>query len=133
MPVTPPDGKDRGYPGRHFTLLVSGPPYGREAASLAYLFAREAWAGKCPVDAVFFYEDGVLNALKTVAPASGEADLPALWRELSRDTGMRLVLCSAAGERRGAVAGSVAPDFEIGALSDLADLLLTGSRLVQFR
>ncbi len=117
---------------RNFVLLVSGIPYGSESASLAYLFARAA-VERHTVAAVFFYEDGVLNAQKFTSPASDETDLVSLWIRFAEVYGARLIICSSAGERRGVTPETLKKGFEIGALSDLAVLLAEGCRLVQFK
>ena len=112
--------------------MICAGPYGSESSSLAYLFAREA-VKRHKLEGVFFYEDGVLNALKTVSPASDEFDLVRAWQSLSREHGVRLVLCSAAGLRRGVGLEVAETGFEIGSLSDLSHLVVQGARLVQFR
>ena len=115
-----------------FVLLVNGIPYGNAAPSLAYLFAAEA-VQRYRVKAVFFYEDGVLNAQKYTSPASDETDLVLLWSELALEHKIRLIVCSSAGERRGVRKETVKTGFETGSLSDLALFLSEGCRMVQFR
>ena len=117
---------------RRFALMICAGPYGSESSSLAYLFALEA-VKRHRVEAIFFYEDGVLNSLKTVTPAGDEFDLVRAWQSLAREHGVRLVLCSAAGLRRGIVPETAEQGFEIGSLSDLSLLVVQGVRLVQFR
>ncbi len=115
-----------------FVLLVNGAVYSSESSALAYLFAEETLK-RYRIAAVFFYEDGVSNALHDVSPASDEFDLVRSWQKLAFEHHFKLIICSAAGERRGAIASSLEKGFEFGALSDLAALLLEKNRLVQFK
>ncbi len=126
-----------------FALVVSGPPYGSEAASLALLFARELLAQGHRLERVFFYQEGVHNASLLTLPANDEADLAAGWRALAAQSGAELAVCVAAAQRRGlldsqeaALAGveqfNVAPPFVLAGLGALTEAALTVDRLVQF-
>jgi len=126
-----------------FALVVGGPAYGSEAASLALLFARELVDQGHRLVRVFFYQEGVHNANLLTLPANDEADLVAGWRELAERSGAELAVCVAAAQRRGLLdrheadqAGLqqfnlVAP-FELSGLGQLAEAALTVDRLVQF-
>ncbi|MGN1356529.1 MAG: sulfurtransferase complex subunit TusD [Succinivibrionaceae bacterium] len=115
-----------------FTLLVHDAPYGRETSSLAYLFAQEVVKNHC-LRAVFFYEDGVLNAIRGMNPASDEFNLVKSWIALAKEHQVRLVICESAGERRGINNITAEGSFEIGSLSDAASFSLRSDKLVQFR
>ncbi len=115
-----------------FTLLVHGGPYGAETSTLAYLFAQEAVKNHA-VRAVFFYEDGVLNAIRSMNPASDEFNLVKAWISLAQEHQIRLVICESAGERRGINNVTIDGSFEIGALSDAASFSLRSDKVVQFR
>lgn len=118
--------------GLVYTLVVEGPPYGTESASLAYLFASEA-VKEHSVRAVFFYADGVLNACRGLSPANDEFNLVKAWQKFAKTHAVRLVLCESAGMRR-AVTGPYADEgFEIGSLSDLAVFTSRSDRTVQFK
>ena len=126
-----------------FALLVTGAPYGSEAASQAYQFACAVLARGHRVQKVFFYQDGVLNANRLTSPASDETDLVASWRELASRYGIELDVCVAAALRRGVVdeeqaralqlpAWNVEPPFVLSGLGPLAEAALGVDRLVQF-
>ena len=83
-----------------FTLVVEGAPYGSESSSLAYLFAEET-VKEHSINGVFFYMEGVFNANSLTNPASDEFDLVNSWSRLADRAGFKLLICSAAGERRG--------------------------------
>lgn len=126
-----------------FALIVCGPPYGTEAASLAYLFAREVLAQGHQLVRVFFYQEGVHNANILTSPASDEQHLVAGWQALAKEQGGELDVCVAAALRRGVVdsgeasalglaVANVAEPFVLSGLGQLAEAALDVDRLVQF-
>ena len=126
-----------------FALLVCGAPYGSEASSQAYLFARALLVQGHTLRKVFFYQEGVLNANALTSPASDEQDLIAAWQGLAQEFGVELDVCVAAALRRGVVdaaeaesaqlpAANVHPPFVLSGLGQLAEAALGVDRLVQF-
>jgi len=115
-----------------FTLLVEGAPYGTEASSLAYLFVQETLK-KHNINGIFFYQNGVFNANHLTNPAADEFDLVNSWSKLACKHGFKLIICSAAGERRGVIETNLASGYQIGSLSDLATLSLQSDKVVQFK
>ncbi len=126
-----------------FTLLVTGPAYGTQHASSAWLFAKALLAAGHTLSSVFFYREGVLNANQLTAPASDEFDLVRGWQQLQAEHGVALHICIAAALRRGiadqqqadalALAGAnLQPGFELVGLGALAEAALSSERLVQF-
>lgn len=126
-----------------FALLVCGAPYGSEAASQAYLFARELISQGHKLRKIFFYQEGVLNANALTSPASDETDLVSAWRALAGEHGVELDVCVAAALRRGVVdaaeaesaqlaTANVQPPFVLSGLGQLAEAALGVDRLVQF-
>lgn len=126
-----------------FALIVCGPPYGTEAASLAYLFAREVIAQGHQLQKVFFYQEGVANANILTSPASDEQHLVAGWQALASEHGVELDVCVAAALRRGVVdcseatalgltVANVTEPFVLSGLGQLAEAALDVDRVVQF-
>lgn len=126
-----------------YTLLVTGPAYGTQQATSAWLFARALLAAGHQLDSVFFYREGVLNANQLTAPASDEFDLVRAWQTLHQEQGVVLNICVAAALRRGVsdpresarlqLAGSnLQPGFTLSGLGALAEAALRCERLVQF-
>jgi len=126
-----------------FTLLVTGPAYGTQHASSAWLFAKALLAAGHTLSSVFFYREGVQNANQLTAPASDEFDLVRGWQQLQAEHGVALHICIAAALRRGiadqqqadalALAGAnLQPGFELVGLGALAEAALSSERLVQF-
>ena len=126
-----------------YTLLVTGPAYGTQQATSAFLFARALLTAGHQLDSVFFYREGVLNANQLTAPASDEFDLVRAWQTLHQEQGVALNICVAAALRRGVsdqqeaarlqLAGSnLQPGFTLSGLGALAEAALSCERMVQF-
>jgi tRNA 2-thiouridine synthesizing protein D len=126
-----------------YALLVTGPAYGTQHASSAYLFARALLAAGHELESVFFYREGVLNASELISPASDEFDLSQAWQQLHRERGIKLNICVAAALRRGITdrqeadnlnlpGANLAEGFQLAGLGALAEAALTCERLVQF-
>lgn len=126
-----------------YTLMVTGPAYGTQQATSAYLFARALLTAGHELESVFFYREGVLNANQLTAPASDEFDLVRAWQTLQQEQGVALNICVAAALRRGVsdaqeaarlqLAGSnLQPGFTLSGLGALAEAALSCERMVQF-
>ncbi|SFO43843.1 tRNA 2-thiouridine synthesizing protein D [Candidatus Pantoea varia] len=126
-----------------YTLMVTGPAYGTQQATSAYLFARALLTAGHQLESVFFYREGVLNANQLTAPASDEFDLVRAWQALHQEQGVALNICVAAALRRGVsdaqeaarlqLAGSnLQPGFTLSGLGALAEAALSCERMVQF-
>lgn len=126
-----------------FCLLVTGPAYGTQQASSAWLFANALLEQGHTLDSVFFYREGVLNASLLNAPASDEFDLTRNWQLLQQEQGVTLNICVAAALRRGITdqqeatnlglpVANLADGFQLSGLGALAEAALTCDRMVQF-
>ncbi|MCX8958905.1 sulfurtransferase complex subunit TusD [Erwinia psidii] len=126
-----------------FTLLVTGPAYGTQQASSAWLFAQALLAQGHTLESVFFYREGVLNASVLTSPANDEFNLTQGWQQLNQQRGVTLNICVSAALRRGVtneqeaknlglVGANLAPGFQLSGLGALAEAALTCDRLVQF-
>lgn len=115
-----------------FGLLINEGPYNHQAADTAYHFARAALAKGHRIQRVFFYNDGVNNASKLTEPPQDDRHIVNRWTQLARDNGIDLVVCVAAGLRRGLVEDNLAPGFRISGLGQLVEAGIDSDRLVVF-
>ncbi|CAD6510725.1 sulfurtransferase complex subunit TusD [Candidatus Profftia tarda] len=126
-----------------YSLLVTGPAYGTQAASSAYQFAEALIANKHRLLNVFFYREGVSNANNLTSPANNELDLVRAWHILAEENNVVLNVCVAAALRRGVVSLSLANElglytfnlqngFILSGLGSLAEAALKSDRLMQF-
>lgn len=122
-----------------FTMLITGPAYGTQQASSAWLFAQALLAEGHQLDSIFFYREGVMNASSLTSPANDEFDLTRAWQRLQREHHVTLNICVAAALRRGITgeqdagsAANLAEGFQLAGLGSLAEAVLSCERLVQF-
>lgn len=126
-----------------YALLVLDAPWSRQSAHTALRFARAAIARGHAVTRVFFYADGVHAGSALASPPQDEQDTVAEWRKLALANGTELLVCIAAGLRRGILdtdeaarhekpAANLDPAFVLTGLGQLADAALEADRLVTF-
>lgn len=125
-----------------YALLVLSPPTHNGAHS-ALAFARAALAQGHRIARVFFYGDGVFNASSLQQPPQGETATYRHWQALADAHNIDLVVCIAAGLRRGIVdaeeagryqlpAHNVAAGFQLSGLGQLVEAGVTADRLITF-
>ena len=126
-----------------FSLLVQESAVGRQSSHAAYRFACALLARGHTLSRVFFFADGVHNSTALNCAASGEADLPALWRQLAAEHGVDLVSCVSSALRRGIVdereaarhalgAASLRQGFELSGLGQLVEASIRSDRVLDF-
>ena len=107
-----------------FILAVHGSPHGSESGEHALNFAQAALAQGHTVTRVFFYHDGVLQALQTQVIPQGEINLLTQWQGLA-EQGVELAVCIASAIKRG-----ILDETEQGRYEKLAATLAEGFELV---
>lgn len=126
-----------------YSLLVTGPVYGTQAASSAFQFAQALLARGHNLNSVFFYREGVFNANQLSVPANDEFDLVRAWQKLASEYSIALNVCVAAALRRGVLSDNEAhqqgfacanlqPGFTVTGLGALAEAMLICDRIMQF-
>ncbi len=115
-----------------FAILVNAGPFSHRAADSALAFAQAVLASEHELVRVFFYFDGVHNANRLAAPSSDERNLVRAWSRLGSEQGVDLVVCIAAGLRRGVREANLAPGFRISGLGQLVEAGILADRLVTF-
>lgn len=115
-----------------FGILVNEGPFTHQASDSAYQFCKAAIEKGHEVSRVFFYFDGVNNANKLSEPQSDDRNIVKLWSELAAEKGVDLVVCVAAGMRRGIKEENIADGFHISGLGQLVEAGMGCDRLVMF-
>lgn len=122
-----------------YVLLVTGPAYGTQQTTSAYLFAKALLAAGHQLSMVFFHQEGVSHANAFIQPAGDEHHMAKCWIQLSQQYQISLNVCVAASLRRGITQptadidqGNVNDGFQLAGLGALAQAALTCDRLVQF-
>ncbi len=115
-----------------FGILVNEGPYQHQASDSAYQFAVAALAKGHQIYRVFFYNDGVNNANKLTEPPQDDRNITRQWSTLAAEHRLDMVVCVAAGLRRGIKAEILAPGFNISGLGQLIQAGIEADRLVVF-
>lgn len=126
---------------KYALLVFSSPTHNGAHSALA--FARAALAQGHQVARVFFYGDGVFNASLLQHPPQDETAIHGHWQALASAHGIDLVVCIAAGLRRGIVdsqeadryqlpAHNIAEGFQLSGLGQLVEAGVTVDRLITF-
>ena len=113
-------------------ILINEGPFTHQASDSAYRFTAAALAKGHEIYRVFFYNDGVYNANKLSEPQSDDRNLVSLWSKLGKEHGIDLVVCVAAGLRRGIKDEVLAEGFRISGLGQLVEAGIKADRMVVF-
>lgn len=126
-----------------FVIQVNSSPYQSQSADTAYRFALAALEKGHEVMRIFFYHDGVYNALHDSEPPADEWQFRQAWSDIAQQHAIDLVVCVSAGQRRGlstqreAVTTDnktfdLAPGFRISGLGQWVEAALVADRLITF-
>ncbi|BAE52173.1 sulfurtransferase complex subunit TusD [Paramagnetospirillum magneticum] len=115
-----------------FAILVNEGPYNHQAADSAFQFCKAAIDKGHEIFRVFFYYDGVNNATSLGQPPSDDRNVTKNWQKLAEENKVDLVVCVAAGLRRGITESNLAQGFRISGLGQLIEAGIHADRLVTF-
>lgn len=113
------------------TILVLEGPYSHQAADSAWQFIQAALKKGHEITGVFFYNDGVNNLTKLMEPPQDDRHIANRWSELGAQ-GIDLVVCIAAGKRRGMTDDILVDNARISGLGQLAKMITKSDRTVTF-
>jgi len=113
------------------TILILEGPYNHQASDSAYQLIQAALANGHEIRGVFFYDDGVYNVNRQMAPPQDDRHIANRWSELGGQ-GIDIVVCIAAAKRRGMVDDLLVPNTRISGLGQLAKMTLESDRVVVF-
>ena len=115
-----------------FAIVVNEAPFSHQAAASALAFAEAVLARGHTLLRVFFYFAGVHTGNRLAAPQVEETNLVRGWSALASEHGVELVVCIAAGLKRGVREANLAPGFRISGLGQLIEAAGDADRLVTF-
>jgi tRNA 2-thiouridine synthesizing protein D len=125
-----------------FSLLIHSPPSSQASLS-AYQFARALLAQKHSLYRVFFYHDGAYHGSAIQCVGQDEFDISKAWCALQEAHSVDVVVCIAAGLRRGIIDKTEATRYdkkqynlsdniELSGFGQLADATVCSERLITF-
>ncbi len=125
-----------------FTLIVHSAPDTGGGSQTALHFARTLHRLGHTLKQVFFYHEGVRNALGSQVSPQDESDLLSQWQALAQSTQAQLAVCIAAATRRGVLnadeadrlqrISTLAEPFELVGLGQLIEATMTADRCITF-
>ena len=125
------------------SVQINASPYQYQASDSAWHFIQAALLSGHEVFRVFFYHDGIYNALHDARPPADEQQIVKRWSELNAKHNIDLVVCVSSAQRRGLLESSVAKKvngyekaladgFRIAGLGLLMEAVIDSDRLVTF-
>jgi tRNA 2-thiouridine synthesizing protein D len=125
-----------------YAIQINGAPDASQGSASAYRFIEAALRRGHRIVRVFFYHDGVHNAMRHARPPEGKRSWSNVWSDLAKEHDIDLVLCISALQRRGVAEvaderssddGSLMIDgFRVGGLAMWVDACLEADRVVVF-
>ncbi|MGH8498395.1 MAG: sulfurtransferase complex subunit TusD [Methylococcales bacterium] len=125
-----------------FALQVNSAPYSGQGSETAYRFAREALQEGHAIFRVFFYFEGIYNALACSGPPDDEKNIVERWSSLATLENIDLVVCVSAATRRGLpqvedrgdahLRSLIAKGFRISGLGQWVEAGIEADRLLVF-
>lgn len=115
-----------------FAILVNEGPFNHQASESALAFARAVRMRGHELFRVFFYFDGVHNANRLAAPPAEDRNVVRAWSQFAAEQGVDLVVCIAAGLKRGVREANLAPGFRISGMGQLVEAGIVADRLITF-
>jgi len=126
-----------------FTIIVQADPLRSQAAQSAYEFANAAHRLGYKLETIFFYGSGTYVASALTVTPQDETSLHCNWAALAAAANTKLVVCIAAGLKRGLLDENeasrygklhhnVVSPFELGGLGQLIESLSLSDRSITF-
>ena len=115
-----------------FTIIVNNAPYQSQSSDTACKFAHALLEEGHDLVQVFFYFDGVWNALDNAEPPQDDRHVIENWSELAQKNDLDLIICSTAAKRRGVRLSTIAPGFIINTLGRLSEAITLSDRVITF-
>ncbi|MBL4585339.1 MAG: sulfurtransferase complex subunit TusD [Pseudomonadales bacterium] len=126
-----------------FSLTVYGAPFSNQCSDTAYQFASSLLKQGHSLHRVFFYHDGVYNGSVLATPPQDERNIQASWSQLAQQYDLDLVVCVAAGLRRGMLdeteadryeqpAHNLASGFTLSGLGQMVEAAMVSDRMITF-
>lgn len=125
-----------------FSLTIYASP-STQSSDSAYRFAQSLLTQGHSLYRIFFYHDATYVGSSLSSPPQDEIDQTSRWQQLAKQHNLDLVVCIAAGIRRGILdekeserydktASNLAEGFELSGLGQLVDAAVHSDRLITF-
>lgn len=121
-----------------FAIQVNTAPYQSQSAWTALQFSRAVIQQQHKIKRIFFYHEGIYNAVASAETPANQSDVIAGWSNLASQHQVDLLVCISAAQLRGlkpdndSVSTLLADGFRIGGLGEMAEAMIEADRLVIF-
>ncbi len=126
-----------------YSIQINSSPYSSQTSQIAYAFIQAAINLGHEIIRVFFYQDGVYQALNSTTPPTDEINLREQWSLLAQQHKIELIVCVSAAQRRGLLhideakrqgklENNLAAGFKISGLGQLVAANLIADRTIVF-
>jgi tRNA 2-thiouridine synthesizing protein D len=116
-----------------FILVIHCPPWSHQSVATACDFAAAAISRGNKVEAIFLYQDGVLNGVNSLDIPSDELNGQSGLCKLNKQHGIPLLLCVTAAEKRGLNETQLDPHFTMSGLAEFAERSTLADKVIQFK
>lgn len=108
-----------------FTIAISASPQSA-ASRRALCFSKAVLAQGHTIERLFFYKEGIYNALNTIIMPQDEPSIATQWHDFIVKNNLEAIVCIAAALRRGALDASEAQRYTKQAVTIEKPWLLSG-------
>lgn len=126
-----------------YSIQINSSPYNSQTGQIAYNFIQTAINLGHEIIRVFFYQDGIYQALNSITPPTDEINLREQWSSLAQQHQIELLVCISAAQRRGLLhvdeakrqgklENNLATGFKISGLGQLIEANLIADRVMIF-
>jgi tRNA 2-thiouridine synthesizing protein D len=125
-----------------FSLAIYSPP-SSQASYTAFRFAESLLQQGHTLHRVFFYHDGAYHGSPLVCPPQDEFNLTEAWSQLAAEFTLDIVVCIAAGLKRGILndeealryeqpTSNLSDTMELSGLGQLVEASIVSDRIITF-
>jgi len=125
-----------------FTIAIYSPPQSA-ASRRALYFAKALLRTSHTIERLFFYQQGIYNAVDSVVMPQDELDIHKAWQELISNYQLDAVVCIAAALKRGQLdeteakryhktAVTITPPWQLSGLGQLHEAIQNSDRFICF-
>ena len=126
-----------------YSIQINSSPYNSQTSQIAYDFIQAAINLGHEILRVFFYQDGVYQALDSITPPTDEINFREQWSSLAQQHKIELIVCVSAAQRRGLLhideakrqgklENNLAACFKVSGLGQLVEANLNADRIMIF-